>query len=68
MILTGPANGDGEFGSPEPRVSQRNSVGEEGGFVRVLRISRHHAEVGAALAGRLADHLALVGNDNVVSG
>jgi hypothetical protein len=68
MVLTGLTNGDGEFGSPEPRVSQRNSAGEEGGFIRVLRISRHHAEIGAALAGRLADHLPLVRNDNGISG
>jgi hypothetical protein len=68
MVLTGLSNGDGEFGSTEPRVIQWDSVGEEGGFIRVLGISRHHAEVGAALAGWLADHLPLVRDDNVISG
>ena len=68
MVLTGLSNGDGEFGSTEPRVIQRDSAGEEGGFIRVLGIKRHHAEVGAALAGWLADHLPLVRNDNVISG
>jgi hypothetical protein len=68
MGLTGLTNSDGELGSPEPRVIQFYSAGEEGGFIRVLRISRHHAEVGAALAWWLADHLPLVRNDNVVSG
>ncbi len=68
MVLAGLTDRDGEFGSPEPRVIQRDPAGEEGGFIRVLRISRHQAEVGAALARRLIDHFSLVVNDNVISG
>jgi hypothetical protein len=68
MVLTGLTNSDGELGSPEPRVIQFYSASEEGGFIRVLRISRHQAEVGAALAERLVDHLSLVVNDNILSG
>ena len=68
MVLAGPTDRDGEFGSPEPRVIQFDPAGEKGGFIRVLRVSRHQAEVGAPLARRLIDHLSLVVDDNVISG
>ena len=68
MVLTGLTNSDGEFGSPEVRVVQFYFAGEEGSFIRVLRISRHHAEVRAALAERLVDHLSLILNDTIASG
>ena len=68
MVLAGPTDRDGEFGSPEPRVIQFDPAGEKGGFIRVLRVSRHQAEVGAALARRLIDHLSLVVDDNAISG